>query len=169
MHQLGGVLSWIFLKRLLQLRDMFAEETQHGTPSEKDFTKTPAKYCQASEKHLELHMLLVLFNPECMGRWSSLKPNWLGHCFFLLRWSKHYLFLSLNEHRCFWQFQFDVPTEKAGAWKGEWRELPVSPIDCEMGSDEHSYCWCFRNLAQPVYPGLFTKAFFYTVGMYKTS
>ena len=27
----------------------------------------------------------------------------------------------------------------------EWRELPVSPIDCEMGSDEHSYCWCFRN------------------------
>lgn len=88
---------------------------------------------------------------------------------FLLRWSKHYLFLSLNEHRCFWQFQFDVPTVKAGAWKGEWRELPVSPIDCEMGSDEHSYCWCFRNLAQPVYPGLFTKAFFYTVGMYKTS
>lgn len=48
-----------FFKRLLQLRDMFAEETQHGTPSEKDFTKTPAKYCQASEKHLELHMLLV--------------------------------------------------------------------------------------------------------------
>ena len=103
------------------------------------------------------------------GKMIQLETKLTWTLFFLLRWSKHYLFLSLNEHRCFWQFQFDVPTEKAGAWKGEWRELPVSPIDCEMGSDEHSYCWCFRNLAQPVYPGLFTRAFFYTVGMYKTS
>lgn len=168
MHQLGGVLSWIFLKGF--------------SSSEICLLKKPSMALQVkriSQKHppnIVKHQKSI-WNFTCCS-FSSILNTWEDDP----AWNQidldiFFFYFDGRSTTCFYHWMnigvsgnsnlMCQLTEKAGAWKGEWRELPVSPIDCEMGSDEHSYCWCFRNLAQPVYPGLFTKAFFYTLGCIK--